>query len=215
MDNVKTNIIIGIISVLFSGLGGYFSREPKVIRITRESEQRKARIITLEKEKSILQSLYSNLEYKQTELQNSYNILYSKYQKCISPAGAIFQIGSFDFYTTYQNEFTTNDILEFKIVSTSIFIKIIRISKRGPVIKIDGCEYYLTENGINSTNDGKHAFYLPTSRPFYIKYSLKSCVEGNASISKDDIEVIQISVIDFDVEEQQTKLEYKRTLYKL
>ena len=120
-----------------------------------------SRVITLEKEKSILQSLYSNLEYNQTELQNSYNLLFSKYQKCISPTGAIFQIGSFDFNKTYQKEFITNDILEFEMMSTSIIIKIIRISERGPVIKIDGCEYYLTENAINSTNDGKHAFYLP------------------------------------------------------
>ena len=217
-DSLKIKVVIAIIAAIISGSGAFIGQEAKYGRqienLSRESEQRYARIVTLENRNNTLQSKHTSLKNDYNELKNSYDIVYAKYQKCISSTGANYPIGSLDFCTTYQKEFCTNDVIEFEMMSASIFVKIKRISKLGPVIEISGCDYYLTENGINSTNDGIHAYYLPKSTSFLIKFSLKSCTDGNARITEDDIEVIEISVIAYDVDEQKTKLEYKRMLYK-
>ena len=207
-------LITAIVSITTTFIGQDARYGPQIEQLSRESERQSSRISSLEEEKSILQSRYSGLENEYIELQNSYNIIYAKYQKCISSNGALYQVGSLDFNNVYTREFKTGDILEFEMTATPIDILIKRISKSGPVIVINGCEYYLTENGINSANEGRHTYYLSTEYPFKLKYSAKSCKEGNASMVDYETEEIFLKVLSYNVDEQKTKIKYYRELYQ-
>ena len=212
MDDIKIKILIAILSAIISGLGGYFSRESKVESLAKESERRHGQIVNLEKERNEIQSLYTSLGQKHSELQNSYNILYSKYQKCISADGAIYKVSSLDFNNDYKREFRTGDALEFGISAVPLGIKFSRITEMGPVIRIYGCEHYLTENEIISSYDGSNSHFIKTEYPFVIKYSAESCKKGNAYLPDNEIEVIHLKVLNYNVDEQTVNLQYYRTL---
>jgi len=215
MDNpFKNRIIEIVITFLLSGAGGYLLQEPGVVKITRESEQRNAKIVSLQKEINDLQSRYVNLDNGYIELKKSYDSLNTLYQKCISSQGAIYRVPSLDFTNTYTKEFKTGDIIEFELTSTPIEIMIKRISKDGPVITVNGCEYYLTENEISSAAEGRHTYYLSPENPFILKYSTKSCKEGNASMIDSEIEEIFLQVLVYNLDEQKTTIKYHRTLYQ-
>lgn len=213
-ESIKIKILIAVITAIVSGSGAYFSREAKIESLAKESEQRNTRIVALENDKRNLETKYNRLENDHSRLANNYNILNTKYQKCISSSGALYIVGSLDFNNYYTRKLKTGDILEFEMTSTPIDILIKRISKSGPVVIVNGCEYYLTKNGISSTSEDRHTFYLSKEYPFLIQYSAKSCSEGNASMADYEIEEIYLKVISYNVDEQNSKIEYHRELYK-
>jgi len=47
-----------------------------------------------------------------------------------------------------------------------------------------------------------------------LKYSTKSCKEGNASMIDSEIEEIFLQVLVYNLDEQKTTIKYHRTLYQ-
>ncbi len=206
--------IIGSVTTLAIKNSDVEQMSQNVERVTRESQNRLSMINGLETRYSKLQTEHKSLYEQHSRLEGEHNVLKQKYQKCVSSDNAKYRQSSFDFQKSYKRQLRTNDILEFGTISSPLLIKVKRVSQRGPVIEISGCEYYLTENGIRSTSDGHHSFYLLQNSPLEIKYSVKSCTYGNAYLVENEIEIIRLVAESFNTEEQTAFINYYRTLYK-
>ena len=221
MEDLRTKIIVAIISALFGGgiTGGinYFtSDKDKLIKRsediiaenTRLKNSINEQIININQLKDDLllrEKNYNELKSGYDQLVSQYSDLDQKYQRCISSNGIINNVGSIDL-TTYTSNLKTGDNLKFDLTSSPLIIKFIRVTDRGPVIEIYGCFNYLTLNSVSI--DSNH-YLLQLGNPLKIRFTSKSC-ENDLLIEPSELEEIQIKLFDFNVTEQTFKIEYSR-----
>ena len=109
----------------------------------------------------------------------------------------------------YNKQFKTGDFLEFKLTSSSLLINIVRVSKEGPVISITGCENFITENEVKIQKGHDTYYVIKLDNPLKIRFTSSSC-EDNENIEPDQVEEIILSLIQYNVDEQNIQLKYCR-----
>ncbi len=218
MEDIKGRLITGIISSIIVG-----TISVATTRLTQDSKYGK-QIEDLSTHKTRNEILVSELQQKNftlssqlsekdktlSNLQKQYSDLEKKYLKCITSEGSTFTIGSFDT-ELHHDTLRTNDILDFKLTSSSVSFKIVRVSDRGPILLISGCNYFLTENETKSYNDGENCFLLEQRKPLKVKLSPRSCSMGYSQFNEKELEQISIENIFFNHEKQVVNFKYSRT----
>ncbi len=162
---------------------------------------------------------YSLIETELKNKETAFDKLQKKYDLLIYPGGIIATITKTDNdERTYRLQ--TNDQIKIDLVSVSVFLKQIRVTEKGPVIKISGCKRYHTQNGFRSPIHGDNAYRLtedglpsPEDTPFIITFSQRSCKRDElVSASRTKI-VIQLRLIDYNVDDQTSTIEFRKQLY--
>ena len=147
-------------------------------------------------------------------MENELAFVKDKWENCISSDGMIYSINSLD--TDNHNFFIkTNDNIEVELSSFSIFLKVKRVSKLGPVIQVSNCNYYLTENECKSTNDGNHSYLVKQNSSLKIRFTMQSCQFGGSDFNFDELEEITINTRSYNIDEQKANIEISRKILKL
>lgn len=222
MEDLRVKIITAIISAVFGGTvtGGitYLSRDShyadKIESITSEKTKLENLLSNKEKEINNLNNAgrifteqIQSLNEKNQSLVIEFQDLNNKYQKCISSNGIINEIGSIDL-NKYSKQFRTGDNLEFKLISSPLLIKFVRVSDRGPVFEIAGCINYLMLNS-RAVPSNSNQYLLEEGNVLKIRFTINSC-ESNSPIEPNNLEEIQIKLLAFNVEDQTFQIEYFR-----
>lgn len=213
MDNLKISFISALIAGSISGTSTWLTQDSRYGKQIESLSSLKTRSEELAKnqqrEISTLILQLNEKDYMLSELQSKYSELEKKYLKCITSEGSTFTVPSFDL-ESHNDTLRTNDILDFRFTSTSVTIKIIRISDRGPIVAISGCKYFLTENETKSYSDGENCFLLKISSPLILKLSPLKCNEGFSQFKENELEQIILENLYFDYENQIVNLRYFR-----
>ncbi len=212
-EEAVKNIIYVILTFFASSAGTFYFQKDRYTPIVEEKVKLEYEISDYRNTVRSLNQEIQNIDSKFRTLESEYQILNEKYSKLISSENAMYEINSFDLDKLHSTTLKTKDYLKFKLTKESIYINILRITDRGPIIKISGIKYFLTENGIHSPNDGENSFLLCEDSQFKIKYSSESINKGNAYITKGIIENIIMNVDSFDVDNQIVNIQYQRTLW--
>lgn len=216
MEDLKSRIIIPIITTILggsiSGIGTWLQRDnhwaKRVEVITAKATRLEIAVNEQIKELVILNENNANLSKNLNLLQTEFNELEQKYERCISSYGMVTVVESLDF-NSYERQFNTGDHLEFKLTSSSLVVSFIRVSNRGPIISISGCDNYITDNSVQlSDND---YYLLSLDNTIKIRFTSKSC-ETNSAIEPSELEGIKLTVLEFNVSDQIFTIQYSRTI---
>ena len=216
LDPLQKKILIPIISALLTGTATYVGQskkyEPQVERLALSKGKLESTVINQKSEINTLNRTIQDFSHKYKILESDYEILFEKYSKIISSEGVVYRIGSFDFNNYQSKVLRTNDEIEFRVTSGSINVKLLRISDRGPIIKISGLDYYLTYNGIKSPTDGSNCYLLSLNNSFNVKYSSASRNRGNKYIVDGELEVISLEIESYDTDNQTAQIKFIREI---
>ncbi|MFC1556727.1 hypothetical protein ACFL5L_01935 [candidate division KSB1 bacterium] len=160
-----------------------------------------------------LENVVTEANGRIADLEVKYDSLQILYDKATSSNGVTNVLSSLEFDNYYTISIKTGDIIEISLLSNPILIRIKRITDRGIIINVEGCKYFLTENGVKSPNDGKYAFLVKPEIPMKIQYNYKSSKDGIAFMAEDDIEVFSIRLLTYDFIEQTAIIEYGKKLW--
>jgi chromosome segregation ATPase len=222
MEDLREKIITAIISAVFGGTitGGitYLSRDShyadRIESITSEKTKLENLLSNKDKEINYLNNSSKNyteqiqtLNEKNQRLIIEVENLNNKYQKCISSDGVTNEVGSIDG-EKYSKKLKTGDNLHFKLISSPLLIKFIRVSDRGPVFEVAGCLNYLILNSA-SVPSNSNQYLLEEGIVLKIRLTVNSC-ENNSPIEPDHLEEIQLKLLAFNVEDQTFQIEYFR-----
>ncbi|MCK5136636.1 MAG: hypothetical protein KAR19_12660 [Bacteroidales bacterium] len=216
MEGMKINLIIAIIGAIvtstISGVSTYVSQDNKfgeqIENLSKESNSKGHQIEILTDENSTLKNEINSKTESHNALMAEHNDLKVKYARCISSEGSITAVGTIDT-RVYQGQLKTGDELEFKLTSSSLFIKIIRVSDSGPIISIAGCENYVTVNEVRMPMNNENHYLIKPQSPLRVRFTVGSC-EDNENIEPSQVEEIILLLRQFNVDEQTIQLEYNR-----
>lgn len=168
---------------------------------SKEIELLKTDIFNKENSLELLSQVYDSLNYK-------YNILEDKYNKLISSDGS--------YYTQeplnddiHQESFRKGDKLEYRLITNKLILNFVKVSDRGPLIEIQGCENYVISNSIKIYENNRTFYLLTYSKPFNLKYTCYSCEDGK-NMEPTEIESITIELENFSVDDQTFQIKYSR-----
>ena len=217
MDEVRLRILLGIVSALITSVGTYYgtshhylekvdsgAREIGSLRIRQQNANE--RIVDLERKKETL-STQLNV------LQREYGILEEKYRKCTTADGITHFQSSFESNWS-QHSLSTGQQIRFKLSSSSLYFKLVHVTKSGPIGRIEGCDYPFVMQGAKSPTDGSHAYLLQKGNTLHIQASSRACAEGWTIEYLKDVEDIMIECIEFDVEAQTAILRHRKSFSK-
>jgi hypothetical protein len=201
-------IISGSLSSIVTGAIKDNSHEIQIERLAKESKSKENHIELIEGDFWKLNEECNSLTENYKSLQSNYNNLSEKYEKCISSDSSITVIESTDG-DSYTRYFRTGDMFEFRLLSTSMFLRIVRVTDRGPIVEFSGCDNYLANNVTEiETIAGLH-YLLQPQQPMEITFTSESCVD-NATVGPPDLEGIVLIAKSHDVDEQTVLMEYFR-----
>ncbi len=216
LESLPGKIIPAVISAFIIGTATYIAQynkyEPQLERLARTNGKLES---TVSSTMSQISTLLKNVEImskKYKELEDDYTILLNKYNQAISSNGIVYKIGSFDFNNYQTIKLRTSDQLEFRVVSGSVNIEILRISDRGPIVKISGLDHFLTDNEIESPADGENCFLLPLDNSFIVKYSSSSRDRGNRYILNEKLETIILQTESYNLDDHIAQIKYMRKI---
>ena len=211
----KVGIFLAILSYITTAGITYFFTDSEcsnnVEKITVEKEKWKTKHNNLDTR--YIEQI-SSLKISLSELTKKHESLKEQHSICISSKGGVRKVPNDDFWKFNTIKVSKGDAIEFGITSVPLEVHLVRVSKDGPVIKIKGCNRYLSDNGKRSSNDGKHAYYLNSGFPLKLTFSNISCKKGVAFLADSDREILQLKVTSYNVEKQTANINYYRTLEK-
>jgi len=173
------------------------------LNLSKEIDKLKSEIIAKNSEIENINSAYENLEQQ-------YNILEQKWKLLTSSSGATTPIETLDD-NTYTRNYKTGDKIECLLLTRKMNIKFTRVTKRGPLIELIGCENYVTENTTKIYENGKQYFLLTFSNPFKLQFTSNSCEDG-ADLNPSEMEVISIKLLNFDMDNQTFEIMYSKKI---
>lgn len=214
MDDLKTKMMTAVITAAISVSGTYLGAQSYYVdKLDANSRE----IGVLENKMQQAKKTISDLKHREeiissqlASLQDQYNVLEKKYHKCTTAEGITKTEPSFD--TQWHNAtLSTGDNLQFKLSTSSLYLKLIRVTHRGPICKIIGCDNPYITDGFISKTDGSHAYLLRKGNMLRLQASSRTCDEGMLIEDLGDMEEIVIEPKGFDVEKQTAILKYKKT----
>ncbi|SHJ79984.1 hypothetical protein SAMN02745216_02283 [Desulfatibacillum alkenivorans DSM 16219] len=144
-------------------------------------------------------------------LQEEYNSLNRRYYKATSTGGLTYEGPSIE--TSWQEvKLSTGDRVHFKLPSASLFMKITKITKKGPVIKFTGAIPRLTQSSLVSEKFGDSCYLLSIDQLLHFQVSGKASKEGYLKADLSDLEDIYVKCLSYDVSEQVTELKFRKQL---
>ena len=162
-------------------------------------------------EMSKMRSNIDDLQNKYTTIKTENDLLVEKYSKCTNLRGMTILASSYDSRWQEIN-LNTGDQLRFKLVSSSLDLKIVRITARGPILKIYGCNNAIVLEGFASPEDGDNAYVLNRNCSLYVHGSNAICLQGKMIKNYGDLEEFAIKCLDFNVDEQNASIKYRRRI---
>lgn len=214
MEEWQIKLIIAIVGVAVSAGGGgviihkmYAELEAKTI----ESESRLHKLQAAEAQVSALNQDKHRLTASLNSLQGKYDVLLEDYRKATRADGLTYDGPSFE--TSWQEaHLSTGDQIRFKLSSASLFLRVIRVTEDGPIVRAFGAVPRLVDPSFVSERDGSFAYLLRPNRQLHLQVSAKASSEGYLSGDLSDLEDVYVICQSFDVKTQKSKLRFRKCL---
>lgn len=217
MEEVKSSLLLTIVSALVTSAGTYFGTSNHYIeKIDLSAREIGSLRINQQKAVEMIGDLERKKETLSTQLnalQGQYIVLEKRYRKCTTADGITHFQSSFESNWS-QYSLSTGQQIRFKLSSSSLYFKLVHVTKSGPIGRIEGCDYPFVMQGAKSPTDGPHAYLLQKGNTLHIQASSRACAEGWTIEYLKDVEDIMIECIEFDLEAQTAILRRRKSFSK-
>ena len=228
MDDFKREIVKALIYISITGIPTFLITDSnnkadikvkaeKVEQISSERERFRMESMNLAKkiknlshELNVKNNEVDRITYKYENLIEQYNILERKWKLMTSSNGASHPIETLDD-NTYIRSYKTGDKIECHLLTKKLNLRFVRVTIRGPLIEIIGCENFVTKNTTKLNENGKELFLLSFSNPFELQFTCNSCEDGT-DLEPSELEVIAIKLISFDLDSQSFEIMYSKKM---
>lgn len=211
MDGLKIKLIVGLAPLLLAGAAAVTRNHyiNKIVALNTESQQRLYKLKAAERSVARLQKEREQLSEELRGLREEYKKLREDYRKCTTAEGLTYQGPSTD-PAWHEDTLSTGDQLRFKLSSSSCYVKMFRITTRGPIMQILGCKPVAILDNFESASDGAYAYLLRKGKQFRMQVSSRGSAEGYLSSDLSDLECITIICQDYDVKQQTADFKFMK-----
>jgi hypothetical protein len=167
----------------------------------------------LEASNNVLQTSLIELKNKHQELGDKFNQLNINHEKATKTNGVIISNG-YKTKPTNNKEVAVGSSIEFNVWGRNgnLEIKVVKVTKEGPVVKIDNCSNYHIVSSDYHRTENLHEYFLPIDEHLEIEVYESCCLSSASCDLKHDPERISIAAKSTDIENFTTRLDYKHEI---
>ena len=207
MENKLTviKVIFAVVSLLLNIFGGnaYLDLLNRHEQTVSEKQQYQSALYVAQQD---ISRLNTDLAKEREQLR----ILQEKYNKAISTEGASMPVEIFPNNTSVEKPISTGMSLKFELSASSVYVKMVRVTKEGAALQIEGCEKPFITGVSTLPIDGKVAYLLRNTETFTMQVSTICCREGLVKCEDPDLDEVIIQSVNFDVDNQRATLKYQK-----
>lgn len=213
MQGWQIQIMSGLIAGTLAAGGGtlgvhkYYSNklEAKIA----ESQQRLDQLKAAESRIDSLQKEFGAMNRQYQALREKNQILKEDYRKATTADGLTYDGPSTDV-SWHEEELATGDRIRFKLSSASLYLRLVRVTHDGPIVKAAGCMPRLVDSSFVSERDGTCAYLLRKDKQLQLQVSSNASDQGYLMADLSDLEDVFVSCLSFDVKNQRASIRFRK-----
>jgi hypothetical protein len=207
MDENVVRVFIALIGLIATLVSHTATKETYTQRI----DELSGTAARYEERARVAKSELADLEPELASLKGQYEVLEEKYERCTTVDGRVVGPASLSA-AWHEDRLKTGEQWELKLSGSSAFLQLVRVTRDGAVLRVEGCEHVVVLDEMLSPDDGRNSYVLTAVADLVLWVSTDCCRTGFARCGTSDLEEVTVRLTEQDVEAQYVKLKIRKTL---